>query len=162
MCIFVYTLPQLCCHPQFQNVCECATAQGAPEAETRSMTLAEPKFLFDTRKGGPETPAYYKARFPCRKRKAVRPVPEMWCTRCLEEKAAAVVVAPVCEAGAFVGPGPGPSRGRDGLVVGSRIGSGSSSGHSSGSSSGGLVTASGSGYSDLTSASGMLLMCGGL
>lgn len=141
MCIFIYTLPQLCRHPQFQNVCECATARGTPETETKTLTLAEPKFLFDTKKSGFRTPAYYKARFPCKKRKAVRPVPTLWCARCLEEQAAGSRTGTV------------GGQGQDVLVVGSSIG------HSSGSSVG-LVPASGSSSSDMTNASGMF-MCPG-
>lgn len=135
MCVFIYTLPQLCRHPQFQNVCECATVRGAPETETKSLTLAEPKFLFDTEKGGLETPAYYEAQFPCKKRKAVRPVPTLWCAKCMEGQAAG------SEAGTVMG------QVQDLPVVGG------SSGNSSGSNVG-LVPASGSGSSDLTSASG--------
>lgn len=136
MCVFIYTLPQLCRHPQFQNVCECALARGALEAETKSLTLAEPKFLFDTSKSGSETPAYYRARFPCKKRKAIRPVLTM-CARCLEEQAGAVKMSTVGEQGKVLG-----------VLVGSR------SGQSSGSSVG-LVPASGSSSSGMTTASGM-------
>ncbi|KUI62817.1 hypothetical protein VP1G_09959 [Cytospora mali] len=135
MCVFIYTLPQLCRHLQFQNVCECAVARGAPDTETNSLTLREPKFLFDTSKNKSRTPAYYEARFPCKKRKAIRPVLAA-CAQCLQEEQAAA------EAGTDK----------------ERVPSGSSSscggsGHSSGSSVG-LVPASGSGSSDMTNGSG--------
>ncbi|ROW06940.1 hypothetical protein VMCG_03981 [Cytospora schulzeri] len=136
MCVFIYTLPQLCCHPQFQNVCECGVARGAHETETKSLTIARPKFLFDTSKSGTRTPAYYKARFPCKKRKAIRPVPTM-CTRCLEQQVAGTKIGTV--------------RGQDHVLQDVLVGS--SIGHSSGSSVG-LVPASGSSSSDMTNASG--------
>lgn len=140
MCVFIYTLPQLCCHPQFQNVCECALARGTFETETKSLTLTEPKFLFDTSKSGSKTPAYYRARFPCKKRKAIRPVPTM-CARCLEEQAGAAKINTV-----------DVQRQRLDVLVES---SSSDGGQSLGSSVG-LVPASGSSSSGMTTASGML------
>ncbi|KUI73642.1 hypothetical protein VM1G_09493 [Cytospora mali] len=136
MCVFIYTLPQLCGHQQFQNVCECAVARGAPDTETNSLTLGEPKFLFDTSKSRSRTPAYYEARFPCKKRKAIRPVPGA-CAQCLKEEQA------VAETGTDK---------KEVVPLGSSSSSGGS-GHSSGSSVG-LVPASGSGSSDMTNGSG--------
>lgn len=153
MCIFIYTLPQLCRHPQFQNVCECAVARGAPaETETSSLTLAEPKFLFDTSRSRSVTPAYYRARFPCKKRKALRPVPTM-CAGCLEEQAVRIGTVVVGEKGELVGSGSSSSS----------SGSGGSSDDSSGGRLAppvGLLPVSGSASSDMTSGSGMCLSPG--
>lgn len=131
MCIFIYTLPQLCRHPQFQNVCECAVARGTPETETSSLTLEEPKFLFDTSKSKPETPEYHTARFPCKKSKAIRPVLTM-CTHCLKEQAATAKMR--------------TTKREEVLMGGSSDGLGSSVG---------LVPASGSSFSNMTNGSGM-------
>lgn len=81
MCLFIYTLPQLCNHLCFQNVSECAVARGVPPSQESSMTLREPVFLFDTMRSRSRTPEYYSQRFSCKKRKAVRPVPTL-CDRC--------------------------------------------------------------------------------
>lgn len=85
MCLFIYTLPQLCNHLSFQNVSECAVARGLPSASSSasssSLTLQAPVFLFDTMRSRSRTPEYYSSRFACKKRRAVRPVLTL-CARC--------------------------------------------------------------------------------
>lgn len=93
MCLFIYTLPQLCGHTHFQNVAECPIARGVsllePKPGNRSnCTLAEPKFLFDTCRDRSHTPAHYSAQYSCKKRKAIRPV-LMQCENCVRKTAAA-------------------------------------------------------------------------
>ncbi|KAK7735253.1 hypothetical protein SLS53_007643 [Cytospora paraplurivora] len=143
MCVFIYTLPQLCRHPQFQNVCECAVARGAPaETETSSLTLAEPKFLFDTSRSRSVTPAYYRTRFPCKKRKALRPVPTM-CAECLKEQAVRIVGTGSSEKVKLVGSGTSSSEGSSDASSGGRL-----------VPPIGLLPVSGSTSSDMTSGSG--------
>lgn len=93
MCLFIYTLPQLCKHLCFQNVSECAVARGIPPSQESSLTLREPVFLFDTMRSTSRTPEYYSQRFSCKKRRAVRPVPTL-CERCVGGTSAADMLAP--------------------------------------------------------------------
>lgn len=104
MCLFVYTL-STCSHSNFQNVAECPVAQGFCNNDNddnnnnnisnvinndsnlrMDMTLAAPKFLFDTARSHSRTPDFYKAVFNCKKRKATRPVPGL-CRKCLRDEA---------------------------------------------------------------------------
>lgn len=131
MCVFIYTMTR-CQHKQFQNVSECPVARGTPEdADRGDLTAEKPVFLFDTSKSRTDTPEYYRAAFPCKKLKAIRPVSTL-CDRCIKQ----------AELAARLGPIDTP--------VGSRSGSGSSTG-----SSVGLAAGSGS-LSDLTNDSGTL------
>lgn len=131
MCIFIYTMTR-CQHKQFQNVSECPVARGTPEdADRGDLTAEKPVFLFDTSKSRTDTPEYYRAAFPCKKLKAIRPVSTL-CDWCIKQ----------AELAARLGPIDTP--------VGSRSGSGSSTG-----SSVGLAAVSGS-LSDLTNDSGTL------
>lgn len=86
MCVFIYTLPQLCGHKHFQNVAECAGAHGEheprPGHRSDSILLDRPKFLFDT--AARDNPEFYARHFACRKRKAVRPSPTM-CEGCVRQ-----------------------------------------------------------------------------
>lgn len=85
MCVFIYTLPQVCGHTHFQNVSECPIARGV-EATTENRleaTLSKPKFLFDTSRSRTRTPQAYSRTFACKKRKAIRPVPTL-CDRCVK------------------------------------------------------------------------------
>ncbi|KAK2607007.1 hypothetical protein N8I77_005720 [Diaporthe amygdali] len=128
MCVFVYTMTR-CQHKQFQNVSECATVRGTPDVVDRGdLTLDKPAFLYDTCRSKTKTPEYYSNNFPCRKLKAIRPVPTL-CTRCARQAELAARLGPVG-------------------VVGSSSGSGSSAG-----SSLGLVDGGGS-ISDFTNESG--------
>lgn len=132
MCVFIYTMTR-CKHKQFQNVSECPMARGASdEAATHrgDMTVEKPVFLFYTSRSRTDTPEYYRAAFPCRKLKAIRPVPTL-CDRCVKQAELAARLGPID-------------------TVGSSSGSGSSNG-----SSLGLAAGSGS-LSDLTNDSGML------
>ncbi|PSR97337.1 hypothetical protein BD289DRAFT_107671 [Coniella lustricola] len=94
MCLFVYTLSS-CSHSCFQNVAECAVAQGFSGDDNddnnkntlrMDMTLATPKFLFDTARSHSRTPDFYRAAFNCKKRKATRPVTGL-CKQCLRNAA---------------------------------------------------------------------------
>lgn len=99
MCLFIYTLPQLCNHLCFQNVSECAVARGIPPTDKSCLTLQEPVFLFDTMRSNSRTPKYYSQRFACKKRKAVRPVPTL-CEQCGSGAAAvATTMAPSLRTG---------------------------------------------------------------
>lgn len=63
---------------------ECPVARRTTEeqpANRGDLTVEKPVFLFDTSKSRTETPEYYKAAFPCRKLKAIRPVPTL-CNQC--------------------------------------------------------------------------------
>lgn len=84
MCIFIYTLPQHCGHTSFQNVHECPIARGIePTTENRlDAALSKTKFLFDTSRSRTRTPEAYSREFPCKKRKAIRPVPTL-CEQCM-------------------------------------------------------------------------------
>lgn len=130
MCVFIYTMSR-CQHKQFQNVSECPKARGAAEdtADRGDITVQKAVFLFDTSSSRTETPEYYKAAFPCRKLKAIRPVSTL-CDRCTRQAELAARLGPIDTAG-------------------SSSGSGSSMG-----SSVGLAGGSGS-LSDLTNDSGM-------
>jgi len=130
MCIFIYTMTR-CQHKQFQNVSECPVAREAVEDNTHrgDITVEKPVFLFDTSRSMAETPEYYKAAFPCRKLKAIRPVPTL-CDRCTRQAELAARLGTID-------------------AVGNSSGSNSSAG-----SSVGLVGWSGS-LSDITNDSGM-------
>lgn len=131
MCVFIYTMTR-CQHKQFQNVSECSTARGAPdEAATNrgDLTVEKPVFIFDTSRSRTDTPDYYRAAFPCKKLKAIRPVPTL-CDRCIRKAELAARLGPI-----------------------DTLGSSSASGSSTGSSVG-LAAGSGS-LSDLTNDSGM-------
>lgn len=129
MCVFIYTMTR-CQHKQFQNVSECPTARGAPQdAERGDMTVEKPVFLFDTSRSRTDTPDYYRSTFPCRKLKAIRPVPTL-CDRCIRQAELAARLGPI-----------------------DTLGSSSAGGSSTGSSVG-LAAGSGS-LSDLTNDSGM-------
>ncbi|KKY32613.1 hypothetical protein UCDDA912_g07416 [Diaporthe ampelina] len=120
-----------CQHKQFQNVSECPTARGAPDdaaAHRGDLTLEKAVFFFDTSRSRTDTPEYYRTAFPCRKLKAIRPVPTL-CDRCVRQAELAARLGPID-------------------TVGSGSGSGSSTGFSVG-----LVAGSGS-LSDLTNDSG--------
>lgn len=132
MCVFIYTMAR-CQHKQFQNVSECPVARGDPrDAGGRGdQTVEKPVFLFDTSSSRTETPEHYRAAFPCRKLKAIRPVPTL-CDRCIRKS----------ELAARLGP------------VGTPAGSSSASARSAGSSVG--LAAGGGSLSDLTNDSGML------
>lgn len=121
-----------CEHKQFQNVSECAVARGISEdADRGDMTVEKPVFLFDTSRSRTDTPEYYRATYPCRKLKAIRPVSTL-CDQCIRR----------AELAARLGP------------IDTPIGSGSST-----SSSVGLAAGSGS-LSDLTNDSGMSSLLG--
>lgn len=95
MCLFIYTLAQHCNHTTFQNVSECSTAaHGIPDTKDNrgGMTLSTARFLFDTARYKTNTPEFYTDNFPCKKRKAVRPVAEL-CAKCEKENKAAIAVA---------------------------------------------------------------------
>ncbi|POS71810.1 hypothetical protein DHEL01_v209792 [Diaporthe helianthi] len=96
-----------CEHKQFQNVSECPIARGTctPEQETTNrgdLTVEKPVFLFDTSKSRTETPEYYKATFPCRKLKAIRPVPTL-CEQCARRAELASRLGPVGTPGSSSG-----------------------------------------------------------
>lgn len=133
MCVFIYTMTR-CQHKQFQNVSECPVARGAAEDTIHrgDITVEKPVFLFDTSTSRTETPEYYKAAFPCRKLKAIRPVPTL-CDRCTRLAELAARLGSIDTPGASSG------------------GSGS---NSATGSSVGLAGGSGS-LSDLTNDSGM-------
>lgn len=133
MCVFIYTMTR-CQHKQFQNVSECPIARGAPcDAATNrgDMTVERPVFLFDTSRSRTDTPDYYRAAFPCRKLKAIRPVPTL-CDRCVRQAELAARLGPI-----------------------DTLGSSSASGSSSTGSSVGLAAAGSGSLSDLTNDSGM-------
>lgn len=93
MCVFIYTITR-CQHKQFQNVSECPSARGDPGVDRKSLTLDEPAFLFDTSRSKTQNPDYYRSTFPCRKLKAMRPVPTL-CARCVRQAELAARLGPV-------------------------------------------------------------------
>lgn len=104
MCVFIYTMTR-CQHKQFQNVSECPVARGAhgeqeaaaaasSSSNRGDLTVERPVFLFDTSRSRTETPEYYKATFPCRKLKAIRPVPTL-CDKCARQAELAARLGPV-------------------------------------------------------------------
>lgn len=102
MCLFIYTLSQNCKHVTFQNVSECPTAaRDIPDTrENRGdMTLSTTRFLFDTARSKTNTPEFYTDNFPCKKRKAVRPVAE-FCAKCQKEQRDAAAAAATAAAAA--------------------------------------------------------------
>ncbi|KAG8164485.1 hypothetical protein KVR01_006403 [Diaporthe batatas] len=104
MCVFVYTMTR-CEHKQFQNVSECSVARGAHEQEPTNrgdLTAEKPVFLFDTSKSMTSTPEYYKAAFPCRKVKAIRPIPTL-CDQCAKRAELAERLGPVGAPGSSSG-----------------------------------------------------------
>lgn len=129
MCLFVYTL-SACSHTHFQNVAECPTARGLADTTQarRDMTLAAPKFLFDTARSTSHTPEFYTAAFGCKKRRATRPVPTV-CEGCLrsgEEALKEREAGPLRAPRAVVGGVVAGCRGSDSdvaLVAGSASGS---------------------------------------
>ncbi|KAL1883960.1 hypothetical protein Daus18300_000068 [Diaporthe australafricana] len=133
MCVFVYTIAR-CQHKQFQNVSECPSARGDPDVDRKSLTLDEPAFLFDTSRSKTQNPDYYRSNFPCRKLKAMRPVPTL-CARCDRQAQLAARLGPVGG-------------------VGSSNASGSGSGSSAGSSVGLVASGGGGSLSDVTNDSG--------
>lgn len=104
MCVFIYTLRQLCGHKQFQNIAECNTARGLPlsppssppsasegdrgrpqlQARPHPM-LASTVFLFDTARDTSRVPESYTQRFSCKKRRAVRPT-LTFCDDCVRDR----------------------------------------------------------------------------
>jgi hypothetical protein len=130
MCVFIYTMTR-CQHKQFQNVSECPVARGATGDSTHrgDITVEKPVFIFDTSRSKTETPEYYKAAFPCRKLKAIRPVPTL-CDRCSRQASLTSRLGPIYTPG------------------------GSSGSHSAAGSSEGLADAVGL-LSDLANDSGM-------
>lgn len=132
MCVFIYTMNR-CEHKQFQNVSECTVARRASDEPTNrgDLTVEKPVFLFDTSKSRTSTPEYYKAAFPCRKLKAIRPVPTL-CDQCAKRAELAAQLGPIGT--------PGSSSGSNNSTAGSSVG----------------LAAGGSGsLSDLTNDSGM-------